>query len=96
MWDLSGKTALVTGGSRGLGKAIVLELARMGANVAYCYKKDAKAAKAVADQVEEENGRRPFYIQALLYPGRHNRRKGQDAIDERGPGPAWGASCPGE
>lgn len=84
MWDLSGKSALVTGGSRGLGKAIVLELARMGANVAYCYNKDAKAAKAVADQVEEENGRRPFYIQADITDEKDRARLMKEAPDQLG------------
>jgi acetoacetyl-CoA reductase/3-oxoacyl-[acyl-carrier protein] reductase len=48
---LSGKTALVTGGSRGIGRAIVLELAREGARVALNYQKNDAAAKAVADEV---------------------------------------------
>ena len=35
--DFSGKTAVVTGGSRGIGRAICEELARGGANVVLCY-----------------------------------------------------------
>ncbi len=84
MWDLNGKAALVTGGSRGLGKAIVLELARMGADVAYCYKKDTQAAKAVADEVEEENGRRPFYIQADITDEKDRARLMKEAPDRLG------------
>ena len=37
MKELTGKTALVTGGSRGIGRAICLELADRGADVALCY-----------------------------------------------------------
>ena len=84
MWELTGKAALVTGGGRGLGKAIVLELARMGADVAYCYKEDAKAVKAVADQVEEESGRRPFYIQADITDEKDRTRLMKEAPDQLG------------
>ncbi len=64
MCDLSGKTALVTGGGRGLGKAIVLELAAAGADVAFCYRQDAEAAQSVAAAVESSSGRKPFVVQA--------------------------------
>jgi 3-oxoacyl-[acyl-carrier protein] reductase len=46
--SLEGKRALVTGGSRGIGRAIVLELARAGANVAFSYRTGNEEAEAVA------------------------------------------------
>jgi 3-oxoacyl-[acyl-carrier protein] reductase len=52
MIDLTGKSALVTGGSRGIGKSIALRLARQGADVAFSYKGNAEAAKATAAEVE--------------------------------------------
>ncbi len=52
MIDLSGKSALVTGGSRGIGKAVALRLARQGADVAFSYKGNADAAKATAAEIE--------------------------------------------
>lgn len=47
--DFGGKTAVVTGGSRGIGRAVCLELARGGANVVLCYAgNEAAAAETVA------------------------------------------------
>jgi 3-oxoacyl-[acyl-carrier protein] reductase len=63
MLDLTGKTALVTGGSRGIGKAIVLRLARQGADVAFSYRGNTDAAAATAAEVESL-GRRALAVQA--------------------------------
>jgi 3-oxoacyl-[acyl-carrier protein] reductase len=49
--SLEGKRALVTGGSRGIGKAIALELGRAGADVIVGYRSGAEEAEAVANKV---------------------------------------------
>ena len=50
MIDLTGKAALVTGGSRGIGRAIVTRLATQGADVAFTYRgNEAAAAETVGD-----------------------------------------------
>ncbi len=51
MIDLTGKTAVVTGGSRGIGRAIVLRLATQGADVAFSYRGNAAAAEDTAGEV---------------------------------------------
>lgn len=60
---LEGKKALVTGASRGIGRAIALALAAEGADVAVNYAGSEAAAKAVAAEIEAM-GRKAFVIQA--------------------------------
>ena len=52
MMNFAGKTAVVTGGSRGLGRAICLELAKGGANVVLCYAGNEAAARETVDRCE--------------------------------------------
>lgn len=54
---MEGKTALVTGGSRGIGRAAVLALARAGAAVVINYAKNEAAARQVLAEVEQAGGR---------------------------------------
>jgi 3-oxoacyl-[acyl-carrier protein] reductase len=71
--SLDGKTALVTGASRGIGRAIALELARGGAKVVLGYKSGAEEAEAVA---KEAGGRA---VQADLSDPEQARRLVEEA-----------------
>lgn len=63
MWDLTGKTALVTGASRGIGRAIALALAEAGADVAVNYAGSEAAAQETVRAIEAL-GRKSFAVRA--------------------------------
>jgi NAD(P)-dependent dehydrogenase (short-subunit alcohol dehydrogenase family)/endonuclease/exonuclease/phosphatase (EEP) superfamily protein YafD len=70
---LKGKTAVVTGGSRGIGRAIVERLARDGAMVVFNYARSAEAAAEVVRAVEEAGGSAQGVQLDLAQPGAAER-----------------------
>ncbi len=63
MFDLKGKKALVTGGSRGIGRGIALALAKQGADVAINYRSNAQEAEKVVAEIKALD-RDSFAVQA--------------------------------
>lgn len=63
MYDLKGKVALVTGGGRGIGRAIALELGRQGATVVVNYNKSEGPAAEVTDEISR-GGAKAIKVQA--------------------------------
>jgi NAD(P)-dependent dehydrogenase (short-subunit alcohol dehydrogenase family) len=61
LFDLSGRVAVVTGGSRGLGREMVLGFARYGADVVIASRK-LEDCEALAEEVERETGRRALPV----------------------------------
>lgn len=60
MMDFSGQHALITGGTRGIGRAIATELARHGCDVALNYLRNRAAAAEAADDIEKITGKKPL------------------------------------
>ena len=63
MIDLSGKSAVITGGARGIGRAIALRFAAQGADVCFSYRGNAEAARATTEEIEAM-GRKAMAVQA--------------------------------
>jgi 3-oxoacyl-[acyl-carrier protein] reductase len=81
MITLSGKTALVTGASRGIGRASALALARAGAQVLVHYGRATKEAETVVEEIRKTGGHADSIAADLSAPdGRHKLAKQVRAI----------------
>jgi 3-oxoacyl-[acyl-carrier protein] reductase len=69
MFDLTGRAALVTGASRGIGREIAIAFARQGADVAVNYRENAAAAEEVVGEISRL-GRRAITVQGSTADGR--------------------------
>jgi 3-oxoacyl-[acyl-carrier protein] reductase len=80
---LKGRTALVTGGSRGIGRAVAIALADEGADVAVNYVSSETAARDVAEHIKKI-GRRAMLAQADVSDYPDTFRMAQDVVREFG------------
>lgn len=78
---LSGKSALVTGASRGIGRAIALELAKQGANVAVNYAGSEDKAQAVVEEIKQF-GVQSFKIQANVADEKETKAMVKEVVSE--------------
>src|SRR5262245_51203544 len=81
--QLQGRTALITGASRGIGRAIALALAREGADVAVNYVSNDKAAQEVADEIVAM-GRKALMARADVADFPDTFRMAQEIVKEFG------------
>lgn len=83
MTSLTGKVAIVTGSSRGIGRAIAERLGKEGASVVVNYGRSADQAQEVVSAVEA-NGGKGFAVQADISQVADIRRLFQEAVDHFG------------
>ncbi len=81
---LEGRVALVSGGGRGIGRAVAVSLAEEGADIAVNYRRDADSAKETVDAVESL-GRRVRSYQASVDDYEADREMVNNVVNELGP-----------
>jgi 3-oxoacyl-(acyl-carrier-protein) reductase len=83
--ELRGKVCLVTGGSRGIGRAIVLAMADAGADIAFTFQSSKEAAEALAQSVVKEKGVRCRAYQANVAVAEEMQKVVGQVSQEMGP-----------
>ena len=83
MGKLDGKVAIVTGGTRGIGKAVALAYAGEGADVAINYTRSADAAVAIVDQIEKM-GRKGLAFKVDVASGKEVKDMVDQVVKELG------------
>ena len=83
MFDLTGRVALVTGGSRGIGRSIARELARAGAAVAINYNQSEEQARSIQAEIQAE-GHKAVVAQGDVRLSEDCDRIVQDTVDALG------------
>ena len=83
LFDLSGRVALITGGSKGIGKAIALEFARAGAEIFICSRTE-EPLQAAAGEIREATGVRVEYTVADMALRADVERVAQTALERLG------------
>lgn len=82
--ELQGRVALVTGGGRGVGRAISLALAAAGADVAVNYRRDEESASTTAAEIGDM-GRRAIAVEASIDDAEADERMVERVAGELGP-----------
>ena len=86
--DLTNRVALVTGGSRGIGRAVALALAEAGADVTVNYRERAEEARAVVEAIRAA-GRRAIAIGADVSAGAAVAAMMRAVASQLGPVDCW-------
>lgn len=81
---LDGNTAIVTGAGRGIGRSIAKTLAEAGANVVINYSTSADTARALAEEIMENDGPKALVVQADVTDYEQVQRMVQQTIDTFG------------